>query len=70
MVARADNGEVIQVLAKLHELCSPLQAEGATVLWTLQKTLEKKWDQIIVEGNAKICIDSPVPMSLKGKQVH
>ena len=69
-VARDDNGEVIQVWAKLHELCSPLQAEVATVLWTLQIAIEKKWDQITVEGDAKICIDSLVPMSSKGKQVH
>ena len=31
VVARNDNG-VIQVWAKLYELCSPLQAEVATIL--------------------------------------
>ena len=68
-VARDDNGEVIQVWAKLQELCSPLQAEVATVLWTLQIAIEKKWDQITVEGDAKICIDSLVPISSKRKQL-
>ena len=70
VVARDDNGEVIHVWAKLYELCSPLQAEAATTLWALQIALEEKWEPIIVEGDAKTCIESLVPMSSKGKQVH
>ena len=69
VVARNDNG-VIQVWAKLYELCSPLQAEVATVLWAFQIALEKKWVRIIAERDAKICIDSLAPMSSKEKQVH
>ena len=51
-------------------MCSPLQAEAATTLWALQIALEEKWELIIVEGDAKTCIESWVPMSSKGKQVH
>ena len=38
----------------------------AAILWALQIALEKNWDQIIVEGDAKSCIDSLVP-EFKGK---
>ena len=65
-----DNREIIQVWAKLYELCSPSQPEVATILWAFQIALEKKWDKIIVERDAKICIDSLAPMSSKEKQVH
>ena len=32
VVARNENGEVLKVWAKMHEWCSPLQAEAAAVL--------------------------------------
>ena len=32
VVARNKNGEVLKVWAKMHEWCSPLQAEAAAVL--------------------------------------
>ena len=34
------------------------------------RIIVEKWDRIIVEGGAKICIDSLVAISSKGKQVH
>ena len=52
-VARDDNGEFIQVWTKLHELCSPLLAEAAAILWALQIALGEKWDRIIVERGCK-----------------
>ena len=39
-------------------------------LWAFQIALEKKWGRILVERDAKICIDSLGPMSSKEKQVH
>ena len=42
----------------------------AAILWALQIALEKKLDQIIVEGDAKMCVDFLEPMSSKGNQVH
>ena len=51
-----DNGEWIQVWTKLHELCSPLLAEAAAILWALQIALGEKWDRIILErGCKKLC---------------
>ena len=44
VVGRDDNGEFIQVWTKLHELCSPLLAEAAAILWALQIALGEKWD--------------------------
>ena len=39
-------------------------------LWAFQIALEKKWGRILVERDAKTCIDSLAPMSSKEKQVH
>ena len=39
-------------------------------LWAFQIALEKKWGRILVERDAKICLDSLAPMSSKEKQVH
>ena len=38
--------------------------------YSRDRIIVEKWDRIIVEGDAKICIDALVAMSSKGKQVH
>ena len=38
--------------------------------YSWDRLIVEKRDRIIVEGHAKICIDSLVAMSSKGKQVH
>ena len=53
VVARIKNGEVLKVWAKMHEWCSPLQAEVAAVLWAIQLALSENWQHIIIEGEAK-----------------
>ena len=68
VVARDDNGEVIQVWAKLYELCSPLQAEAAAI-HSSNCCCEKMGSNCCGRG-CKIFIDSLVPMSSKEKQVH
>ena len=57
VVAKNKDGEVLKVSAKVHEWCSPLQAEVAAVLWTIQLALSENQQYIIIEGDAKSCFD-------------
>ena len=57
VVDRNKNGEVLKVWAKMHEWCSPLQAETAAVLWTIQLALSENWQHIIIKGDAKSCFN-------------
>lgn len=41
----------------MHKLCSPLRAEAAAVLCSIQLALTENWEQIIIEGDAKSCFD-------------
>ena len=57
VVSRIKNGKVLKVWAKMHEWCSPLQAEAAAVLWAIQVALSENWQHIIIEGDAKSCFN-------------
>ena len=48
VVAKNKDGEVLKVLAKVHEWCSPLQAEVETILWTIQLALSENRQHIIL----------------------
>jgi ribonuclease HI len=37
---------------------SVLQAETAALLWALKLTVKKKYERIVVEGDAKDCFDA------------
>ena len=56
MVARNKKEETLKVWAKMHEWCSPLQAEAITMLWAIQLALSKNLQHIIIEGDAKSCL--------------
>ena len=58
VVARNDFGEVLKVWAKIHDLCTPTQAEEAAIMWALSLVAAENWGNIIVEGNSKICFDA------------
>ena len=58
VVARNDFGEVLKVWAKIHDLCTPTQAEAAAIMWALSLVTAENWCNIIVEGNSKICFDA------------
>ena len=58
VVAKNKDGEVLKVSTEVHEWCSPLQAEVAAMLWTIQLALSENRQHNIIEGDAKSCFDS------------
>ena len=58
MVARNEFGEVLKVWTKIHDLCSPTQAEVVAIQWALNLAKDENWSNIVVEGVSKICLDA------------
>jgi ribonuclease HI len=58
VVARDENGQILNAWAKEHILCDPLQAEAAALFWAVQLAFEKDFKYVIIEGDSKICIDA------------
>ena len=58
MVARNEFGEVLKVWTKIHDLCSPTQAEVVAIQWALNLANDENWSNIVVEGDSKICLDA------------
>uniref|UniRef100_A0A2N9GFD1 RNase H type-1 domain-containing protein n=1 Tax=Fagus sylvatica TaxID=28930 RepID=A0A2N9GFD1_FAGSY len=51
-------GHVINGWAKKVETTDPATAEAAALLWALEIAVENKFTKIVVEGDAKLCIDA------------
>ena len=49
--------EILKAWAKDHLLCEPVQAEAKAILWTLKLVNVEKYNDIIMEGDAKTCFD-------------
>ena len=58
VVARNEFSEVLKVWTKIHDLCSPTQAEAVAIQWALILAKDENWSNIIVEGDSKICLDA------------
>ncbi|KAK9998433.1 hypothetical protein SO802_018036 [Lithocarpus litseifolius] len=58
VVARNHHGDVLFVWGKQHHLCNPSQAEASALLWVVQLAIQKHWNAVIFEGDAKICFDA------------
>ncbi|XP_075669687.1 uncharacterized protein LOC142639379 [Castanea sativa] len=58
VVSRNEFGEVLKVWAKIHDLCTPTQAEVVAILWALSLAAAENWCNIIVEGDSKTCFDA------------
>ena len=41
---------------KVYEICDPMQAEAAAILWALQIAKAENMERIEVEGDAKSCL--------------
>jgi hypothetical protein len=58
VVVRNDMGHVINGWAKKVETTDPATVEAAALLWALEIAVENKFTKIVVEGDAKLCIDA------------
>ena len=58
MVARNEFGEVLKVWTKIHDLCSPTQAEVVAIQWALNLANDENWSNIVVEEDSKKCLDA------------
>lgn len=50
----------LRVWGSPHELCSPLQAESAALLWAVRLAAQENWHQVVFEGVAKACFLTPL----------
>ena len=50
--------KVIKGWAKVYEICDPVKAEAATILWALQIAMAENMERIEVEGNVKSCFEA------------
>jgi hypothetical protein len=58
VVARDDQGQVLKAWSKEHILCQPMQAEASAIQWALNLAKDDRFENIILEGDAKICFDA------------
>lgn len=50
----------LRVWGSPHELCSPLQAESAALLWAVRLAAQENWHQAVFEGVTKACFLTPL----------
>ena len=60
VVAINEFGDALKVWTKIHDLCSPTQAEANAIQWALNFAKDENWSNIVVEGDSKICLDALV----------
>ena len=58
VVARNHLGVPVKVWVRSIKLTTPLQAETEALLWAMQLARIEKWNHVVFEGDAKICIDA------------
>jgi ribonuclease HI len=58
VVVRKDIGHVINGWAKKVETTDLATVEATTLLWALEIAVENKFTKIVVEADAKLCIDA------------
>ena len=58
VIARDSNENILKAWAKRSSHSDPLQAETYAILWALKLAAEESFLRILVEGDAKICLDA------------
>ena len=58
VVARNEQGAVLKAWSKFMPNRTPIAAEAKAILWALHLARGENWRMIIVESDAKICINS------------
>ena len=58
VVARNEQGAVLKAWSKFMPKRTPIAAEAKAILWALHLARGENWRMIIVESDAKICINS------------
>ena len=56
-VARGHHRDAIFIWGKELLLCFPLQAEATAILWAMQLAIQERWSSVIIEGDAKLCLE-------------
>ena len=58
MVARDHRGFVLKAWSKHLDASDPMIAEATTIWWGLELAIQKGFQDIIIESDAKACIDA------------
>ncbi|XP_075636787.1 uncharacterized protein LOC142609029 [Castanea sativa] len=57
-MARNEAGGVVKAWARTLPKCEPIAAEAAAIVWALNLAMEEKFQNIVIEGDAKLCFDA------------
>jgi ribonuclease HI len=57
VIVRSDSGHVLNGWPKRYDTTDPCTAEAAAILWAIELAKENNYLKILVEGDAKICIE-------------
>ena len=58
VIVRSDSGHVMNGWTKRYDTTDPCTAEAAAILWAMKLAKKNNYLKILVEGNAKICIEA------------
>ena len=51
------NGEVLKVMVKQIKMCKTKVAQAETIRWATQLAKQENLNKVIIESDAKLCID-------------
>ena len=58
VIVRSDSGHVMNGWTKRYDTTDPCTTEAAAILWAMELAKENNYLKILVEGDAKICIEA------------
>ena len=57
MIIQNWNGQVLKVMVKQIKMRKPKVAEAETIRWATQLAKQENLNKVIIESDAKLCID-------------